>query len=378
MAATGADRSVVLKKGSVKLAGEDSPEPGGGKRSPIPWAEEIARYQESLRREKLALLAVPAVRGILVERLLSMHEPSRQRRINAAEVVGLISRLRSQHAPALEAVLAALDRLKLNIFWWNTLREAAEEDRSGAAEEWRRCRSNLAAVAEPLLVAGLRIVERFVSEEQKPEIREAIRSDGIIGIYRALERFDPGRNKSFPQYATYWVRNEIATGALRSRVVPLTGHGRRKQRKEAVSTSDPEAASPSPELHLLSLDAPGAAIDSEEEGGSLHEVLPDRKTSPPLLDAQELIREWLEILQDCPDSLRPFLVLRYYFPVWPAEAAGAVRGAEVFEALAPMARERLTAATSPIRISGFRHPACARRDRHLSGTNVARPAGYRE
>ncbi len=281
-----------------------------------------------------------------MDRLLAMHEPSRQRRVNAAEVVGLVSRLRSRRAPPLDGVLAALDRLKLNIFWWNELREEAEKDLSSAGDEWRGRRVQLAQAAEPLLVAGLSIVQRFVSEQQKPEIREAIRSDGIIGLYRALERFDPARNSSFPQYAAYWVRNEIATGALRSRVVSLTGHSQRKLRRDGVWSADGEGAPPSPAVHLFSLDSPAAAIDPEEDVGTLHEVLPDCKVEPRLLEGKELMQEWLEILRDCPAPLRPFLALRYYYPVWEVETDRTHRGAEAFDAFAPMARERLVAGAS--------------------------------
>ncbi|QSR85005.1 sigma factor [Methylacidimicrobium sp. B4] len=323
-------------------------EPGCDEQSstPIDWVKGVGAYQEALRQEKLALLAVPAARESLAERLLLLHEPSRQRRVNAAEVIALISLLRSHRSLALDGVLALLDRLKLNTFWWNDLREVAEGDGSFAAVEWRRCRMHVAAVAEPLVIAGLRIVRRFVTEQQRPEIQEAIRSDGIIGIYRALERFDPTRNSSFPQYAAYWVRNEIAAGALRARVVSLTGHSQRKVRRDAARLSDVEGDPPCPGPHLLSLDASGLAPGAEEEVGTLHEVLPDRKSEPRLVEGKELVGEWLEILRDCPISLRPFVALRYYYPAWEVEAACVVCGDDAFEALAPMARERLIAGTA--------------------------------
>ncbi|MDD4933654.1 MAG: sigma factor [Methylacidiphilaceae bacterium] len=326
----------------MKLAAEHSAQSKESQRSAIDWGKEITAYQAALRSEKLALLAVPIVREILVDRLLAMHEPSRQRRVNAAEVVALIARLRSRQSLCREVILAALDGLRLNVFWWNALREAAEKDQSPAGASWRQCRAALAASAEPLLVAGLLIVQRFVSEQRKPEIRDAMRSDGIIGLYRALERFDPLRESSFPQYAAYWVRNEIATGALRSRVVSLTGHSQRKGRKDQNHFADGDVL-PCPELQLLSLDASGPDADGDGEAGTLHEIFPDHKREPLRSEGKELTREWLEILRDCPAPLRPFLVLRYYYPVWPVENDRAFRGAEAFEALAPLARERLLA-----------------------------------
>ncbi|MGD9897271.1 MAG: sigma factor [Candidatus Methylacidiphilaceae bacterium] len=170
-----------------------------------------------------------------------------------------------------------------------------------------------------------------------------MRSDGIIGLYRALERFDPTREGSFPQYAAYWIRNEIAAGALRSRAVSFTGHSQRKARKDEADCVEGESHLPRSELQLLSLDASGMAVDSEEEAATLHEVFPDPAALPRISEGNELKREWLEILRDCPTSWRPFLLLRYYYPVWQVEAEGALRGPEVFDALALMARERLAA-----------------------------------
>lgn len=170
-----------------------------------------------------------------------------------------------------------------------------------------------------------------------------MRSDGIIGSYRALERFYPPRKSSFRQHATYWVHNEIAAGALRSRVVSLTSYGQRRARKDEATFVDDLDALPFPELSLISLDAAELAPGSEGEAGTLHEVLPDDKAVQQPFEGGELAQEWLEILRACPASLRPFLVLRYYYPVWQAEGERAHLAAEVFEVLAPLARERLIA-----------------------------------
>ncbi|MDD2675985.1 MAG: sigma factor [Methylacidiphilaceae bacterium] len=346
----------------MKFAAEDSAKTRESERSAIDWAKGIASYQAALRSEKRSLLAVPAVRENLAGRLLAMHEPSRQRRVNAAEVVGLIARLRSQRFLCPEAVLAALDSFRLNIFWWNGLRETAEKDQSPAGASWRCSHAALAATAEPLLVAGLPIVHRIVSDQRNPEIRDAMRSDGIIGLYRALERFDPMRDSSFPLYAAYWVRNEIAAGALRSRVVSLTAHSQRKARKDEACSADGDTHLPCCELQLLSLDASGPDSDFEGETGTLHEIFPDRKKVPHHSEGRELTREWLEILRDCPAPLRPFLVLRYYYPVWQVEAERAFRGADAFVALAPMAHERLIAATRPDKVPGSRPSQTPRRN----------------
>jgi hypothetical protein len=98
------------------------------------------------------------------------------------------------------------------------------------------------------------------------------------------------------------------------------------------------------------LDASGPDSDGEGETGTLHDIFPDRKGEPHRCEGRELTREWLEILRDCPAPLRPFLVLRYYYPVWQVEAERAFRGADAFAALAPMAHERLIAGTlSPLK-----------------------------
>ncbi|WP_142525931.1 sigma factor, partial [Methylacidimicrobium cyclopophantes] len=284
--------------------------------------------------------------------------PSRQRRVNAAEVVGLIARLRSRQDLPVQGVLDALDRLRLNIFWWNALREKAEEDASAAGVEWRKRRRALAAIAEPLLIGSMPIVHRLVCGQQKPEIRDAMQSDGVIGIYRALERFDPSRTGSFLQYAVYWVRNEIAAGALRSRVVSSSDYGQRRARREnRIGFADRGEEPTFSEPILLSLDTAGSAAGLEEEESTLHEVFTDSQGVAHPFEGKELKQEWLEILRDCPSPLRPFLLLRYYYPVWHVEGERTFRGAEALDALAPMARERLIAGASSgqDRVEGIAH-----------------------
>lgn len=41
-------------------------------------------------------------------------------------------------------------------------------------------------------------------------------SEGNVGLMKALDRFDPGRNVRFATYATYWVRAQVVMGVMDS------------------------------------------------------------------------------------------------------------------------------------------------------------------
>jgi RNA polymerase primary sigma factor len=49
-----------------------------------------------------------------------------------------------------------------------------------------------------------------------PPQRDDLGQDGVFGLVRALERFEPERGIRFSTYAMYWIRHEVAAGRSRS------------------------------------------------------------------------------------------------------------------------------------------------------------------
>ncbi len=72
-----------------------------------------------------------------------------------------------------------------------------------------------------LLVDGLGLVESVVQGLRLPKDRLAdLRQEGVFGLVRALERFDPEYGVNFSSYAQWWIRNAAATPGDRIPLAP--------------------------------------------------------------------------------------------------------------------------------------------------------------
>ncbi|QDQ42389.1 sigma factor [Methylacidiphilum kamchatkense] len=265
----------------------------------IDWRESIKKFQMALHEEKLSLLQIPSIKKILIEKIIHLHEPSKQKRINAKEVVFLISLLRSKHNYMDEKVLAVLDKLRLNIIWWNNLREEAEKDNGKEAIIWKRKRQTLAEATEPLIINGIELIHRVVKTNNL-NIKEAVFSDGIIGFYRALERYNPSSQNPFPNYALYWIKNEIAAEALKSKTVQISSYLKKKNSSQKnLNLEDPENNINNPQI--VSLDAP-----INNEGDQLHTIIAGPNGMQQSSDNEELKKSGFKSLKTRPMTLNLF------------------------------------------------------------------------
>ncbi|KIE57957.1 DNA-directed RNA polymerase subunit sigma-70 [Methylacidiphilum kamchatkense Kam1] len=300
----------------------------------IDWRESIKKFQMALHEEKLSLLQIPSIKKILIEKIIHLHEPSKQKRINAKEVVFLISLLRSKHNYMDEKVLAVLDKLRLNIIWWNNLREEAEKDNGKEAIIWKRKRQTLAEATEPLIINGIELIHRVVKTNNL-NIKEAVFSDGIIGFYRALERYNPSSQNPFPNYALYWIKNEIAAEALKSKTVQISSYLKKKNSSQKnLNLEDPENNINNPQI--VSLDAP-----INNEGDQLHTIIAGPNGMQQSSDNEELKKEWIQIIENAPNDIKSVLVLKYFYPVWEIQNDRYFLGIEAFNCRQKLSLKRL-------------------------------------
>lgn len=298
------------------------------------WKESIKKFQEALREEKLSLLKIPTIKKSLVDRIIQLHEPSKQKRISAKEVILLVSLIRSKKEDNVGKVLLALDKLHLNILWWNSLREEAEKKEGKELTAWKKKRAILAKLSEPLIVKGVELIKRVV-KTNNPNIKEAVLSDGIIGFYKALEKYNPSLSTPFPPYAQYWIKNEVATEALRSKTVQISSYQKKKnsrQSQDFSSSGDDAIQNPT----VVSLDS---SINSD--GDPLHEVIPAQKGFFLPSDAEELKKEWIQIIEKAPRDFKAVLMLKYPYPVWEVKIDRYFLGAEAFQCRKSLSLRRI-------------------------------------
>ncbi len=86
-----------------------------------------------------------------------------------------------------------------------------------AAEEidlGRRYAAGDKAAGDRLATENLRLVAHIAARLKRPgrDLDDRI-ADGMLGLLRAVERWDPGRGFRFSTYATWWIKNFIARGA---------------------------------------------------------------------------------------------------------------------------------------------------------------------
>lgn len=313
------------------------------RKSSFDWIPAIVRYQKALFEEKLALVQVPAVRAHLTEHIITLHEPSKQRRVTASEVVELVSRACSRTTHPDADFVRHLDSIGFNMLWWNQLREKAESESGPEVEAWKAKSAELARVAEPLIQEAFPLVERTLARLYRGFMRDQARALGILGLYRALERFDPTRGTHFPSYAVFWIRNELRKEITERKVVHETEYGRKCRLRQEKEIGDegqnlPVSLSRATPL-VISLDE--FVKTEEDDGATLHELLPDESSTPQVEDRKAVAREWVRLLEGASYRQRMILVLRYFYPVWELEGTSTMEFPEAQRRLAQIAKERL-------------------------------------
>ena len=232
------------------------------------------------------------------------------------------------HGDALASVTTDALQLFLNEIGRHRLLTPAEEIDLAKRIE----RGDLDA-KERMINANLRLVVSIAKKYQGSELTLLdLIQEGILGLIRAVEKFDWRRGYRFSTYATWWIRQAIERGMdAKSRTIKLPINLVRNQRKltraESALTmrldrppTDVELAAEAglevPEVHALrdvartvtSLDRPLG----EEDDAAFGDLLPSEGPQPDDVVHVSLAEDSLRrALEELPDREREVVLMRY-------------------------------------------------------------------
>lgn len=143
--------------------------------------------------------------------------------------------------------------------------------------------------------------------------RDDMIQDGMLGLEKALEKFDWRKGYKFSTYATWWIRQTIQRGLEQSTSVRIPVH-RSQELHGALAEADGDhrrlpanLAHTAAIANALSLDQPMIA-----DGGPLSEIVPGDAASPEaLLEHAELSATVERLLEDLRPSTRHAIVRRF-------------------------------------------------------------------
>lgn len=130
----------------------------------------------------------------------------------------------------------------------------------------RRLLGRLSAARDDLVLPNLRLVLKEVFRYHPVGMRRSdLFQEGVLGLHKALFRFDPTRGCRFSTYATYWIRQSIRKSLIdKSRMIRVPQGVQEDLRKEDCRFSDDEAARI---RRILSDTVLFSAAEKDDDGG---------------------------------------------------------------------------------------------------------------
>jgi len=262
------------------------------------------------------------------EELSALYEALDQRGVELRDDCGRDTVEPVVDSEALASVTTDALQLFLNEIGRHRLLTPAEE-----VDLAKRIERGDLAAKERMTNANLRLVVSIAKKYQGSELTLLdLIQEGILGLIRAVEKFDWRRGYRFSTYATWWIRQAIERGMdAKSRSIKLPINLVRNQRKLARAESaltmkldrtptDAEVAAEAglelDEVHALrdvartvtSLDRPLG----EEDDAAFGDLLPSDRPGPDDVVHVSLAEDSLRrALGELPDREREVVILRY-------------------------------------------------------------------
>lgn len=221
------------------------------------------------------------------------------------------------------------------------LREIGETKLLTPSEEKelaKRVRAGDESARQRFIEANLRLVvhvaKRYVPRGD-PEALLDLVQEGNLGLFRAVERFDPSLGTRFSTYATYWIRQAIQRALAKQRTIRLPEHvleGVTRMRKarhrlyqelgrqptsaelaaELEITEDELLRLEEASLETVSLEKPIRGED-DEEAAELGALLQDLESpQPEFIANQRLLRHQVrEVVRELPPRDRQIIKMRF-------------------------------------------------------------------
>lgn len=208
------------------------------------------------------------------------------------------------------------------------------------AELWGKYKTEADLEAKDTLIESYLPLVRQIAVSIIRKLRPGVElddliSDGVFGLMRAVEQFDPGRGVKFETYATPVVRGAIFNGLRALDWMPERTRGKARALQRAMEKFTVLYGRPGTEeelaeelkmstaevyelitdlgcVYLLSLDQPFPTSDDED--GSILDILADKEGTDPSMEIEFV--EQREILRRAVDGLterEQTLIRSHYF-----------------------------------------------------------------
>ena len=188
----------------------------------------VREYQQLLLQEKEALLTCPTAREAMIDLLLELQQPTRQRRISAQQFARLVTGLsRGIFSP--HQLLTELVEVPISLENWNTVRQSAEYEQGAAYDKWRALLDDVSQIRNEVLLDYTYLVKSiaYAFSPLDSLVREDFESYAVIGLIRALDSFKPHLSIPFGVHAYNWVLSYLSRMADRMGTISPSASARR-------------------------------------------------------------------------------------------------------------------------------------------------------